>query len=136
MPYKDPEKKRENNRKYYRKNLESVQARQREYRRNNREYMIVKGAKRRAKDRGLPFDLTPKSISIPEACPILGIALKTGKNHSRECSPSLDRIIPELGYVEGNVRVISQRANRLKSDASIEELEAILKYMKEHENDV
>ena len=45
-------------------------------------------------------------------------------------SPSLDRIRLELGYVKGNVRVISGRANLLKNDATIEELEAVLGDMK------
>lgn len=47
-----------------------------------------------------------------------------GKNNS----PSLDRIRNELGYVRGNVIVISNRANRLKSDASIEELRDIASF--------
>jgi hypothetical protein len=42
-------------------------------------------------------------------------------------SPSLDRIVPEKGYVAGNIRVISQRANRIKSNATVEELRAVLK---------
>ena len=41
-------------------------------------------------------------------------------------SPSLDRIVPELGYVKGNIRVISNRANHLKSDATLEEHRKIL----------
>ena len=38
------------------------------------------------------------------------------------CSPSLDRIVPDRGYVPGNVRVVSDRANRLKGDRNLEEL--------------
>ena len=45
-------------------------------------------------------------------------------------SPSLDRIRPQLGYVAGNVRVISNRANHLKSNGTISEFEAVLAYMK------
>jgi hypothetical protein len=37
-------------------------------------------------------------------------------------SPSLDRIIPERGYVPGNIRVISDRANRLKGGRNLNEL--------------
>lgn len=40
-------------------------------------------------------------------------------------SPSLDKINPIKGYVKGNVRVISQRANWLKNDATYEEMETI-----------
>lgn len=45
-------------------------------------------------------------------------------------SPSIDRIIPELGYVRGNIAVISMRANKLKSDATSEELERISAWMR------
>ena len=44
-------------------------------------------------------------------------------------SPNLDRIFPKKGYVPGNVRVISQRANRIKSDATVEEMRAVLRDM-------
>lgn len=37
----------------------------------------------------------------------------------------MDRVIPELGYVKGNVEIISYRANRLKNDATYHELRAI-----------
>lgn len=146
MPYKDPEKNREYNRKYReankekyreydRKYYESNKEKRREYGRKYREANVEMGmwhsCKKRAKRRGLPFDLTIEDLEVPEKCPILGLELKVGSDSSLEVSPSLDRIVPELGYVKGNIRVISFRANRLKSDASIEELEAILKYMKE-----
>lgn len=36
---------------------------------------------------------------------------------------------------EGNVRVISYRANRLKGDASIEELQSIINYVRGHSNE-
>lgn len=39
-----------------------------------------------------------------------------------EDSPSIDKVIPELGYVRGNVWVISNKANRIKNNATLEEL--------------
>jgi hypothetical protein len=39
-----------------------------------------------------------------------------------------------LGYVPGNVFVICWRANFLKSNASLDELEKIMKYVKENSN--
>ena len=86
-------------------------------------------AKFRAKKQGIPFDLTVEDITIPEFCPILGIKLESGRGKGllrSDTIPSLDKIRPELGYVRGNVWVISWRANRLKSDASAEELELIV----------
>lgn len=83
--------------------------------------------KSRAKKNNIPFDIDVEDIVIPELCPILLIPLKTrqGKGYHPD-SPSLDRIVPKLGYVKGNVRVISARANLLKNDASELELTAIL----------
>lgn len=45
-------------------------------------------------------------------------------HHRYAGSPSLDRISPELGYVPGNVRVISDKANRLKGSRNLTELRA------------
>ncbi|MCA3718382.1 MAG: hypothetical protein IM674_09025 [Brevundimonas sp.] len=42
-----------------------------------------------------------------------------------DASPSLDRIDPHKGYVPSNVRVISDRANRLKGDRSLSEIQAL-----------
>lgn len=83
-------------------------------------------ARKRAQRFDLPFDLDPEKIIIPTVCPVLGISLD---GITRDTTPSLDRMVPGLGYVTGNVRVISFRANRIKSDASGAELRAILAYM-------
>jgi len=78
-------------------------------------------ARRRAKQRGIEFSITKDAIVIPLACPALGITLRLGSQRTGN-SPSLDRIIPTRGYVPGNVRVISDRANRLKGDRGLAEL--------------
>lgn len=71
---------------------------------------------------------------IPEFCPVLGIKLDTPKMGKKrpDGKPSIDRVDNSKGYVKGNVIVVSWRANRLKCDASIGELEAIVAYMKQH----
>ncbi len=79
-------------------------------------------ARNRAKKQGLPFTIGVEDLKIPKFCPVLGMELKRGTVKNRNSSPSLDRIIPELGYVPGNVVVVSFRANRIKNDSSIEEL--------------
>ena len=88
---------------------------------------IVYRVKSRAKLAGIPFNLTPDDIVIPDVCPVLGIPLrhKEGKQWSDRC-PSVDRLRPELGYTKGNIRIISTRANLLKSNASELELTAVL----------
>jgi hypothetical protein len=63
-------------------------------------------------------------------CPLLEIEL-TYKNHETKNMPknyaTLDRIDPSLGYVVGNIQILSQRANTLKNDASLEELRMLIK---------
>lgn len=78
-------------------------------------------AKKRAQDRGLPFSLAKNSIEVPKTCPALGVSMALAGRRSAT-SPSLDRIVPERGYVPGNVRVICDRANRLKGKRGLDEL--------------
>lgn len=102
---------------------------------NNPECMIYKGAKWRAKKKNLEFDLLLEDIEIPETCPVLGIKLKqnqTGRSGYYNDSYSLDRINPNKGYTKDNIRVISNRANLLKSNATVQELEKVLQDLKLH----
>jgi hypothetical protein len=91
---------------------------------------MLRAARYRAKKKNLPFDLSYDVLTIPERCPILNIPLFRGTSLSKDNSPSIDRIIPELGYINSNVRIISYRANRIKNDATLAELELILQYLK------
>lgn len=86
------------------------------------EYRMFEGAKRRAEEKGLPFDITIEDIVIPEICPLLEIPIETCSGTAGDSSPSLDRKIPHLGYVKGNIHVISFRANQIKNCASLDEL--------------
>lgn len=96
------------------------------------ESTLLTKAKKRAKEKNLPFNLTKTDIFIPEICPALGIQLKVNDDKLGDCSPTLDRFIPELGYVVGNIVVISARANRIKNNASIDEIGKIFSWMKEY----
>jgi hypothetical protein len=90
---------------------------------------MVSRTKYRAKMRGIEFNLTPEDITIPTHCPVLGMPLVSttrGRRGYFPDSPSIDRVHPDKGYVRGNVRVISARANLLKNDATVEELQAVL----------
>jgi hypothetical protein len=55
-------------------------------------------------------------------CPILGIPLFVKGEVAGPNSPSLDKIIPELGYIKGNRWVISYRVNAMKNDANLDEI--------------
>ena len=103
----------------------------------NPEKIMCKGAKYRAIKKNIHFSITYKDIHIPKICPILGIPLKLNKGGRPgffDDSPSLDRVIPEKGYVPENIRVISNRANRLKSNATAKEMRLILKDLEQIEN--
>jgi hypothetical protein len=95
---------------------------------------LVQAAKSRAKRYGIPCDITVDDIDWPTHCPILGVELDysrtaPGERQQRNCFPTLDRRDNALGYVAGNVFAISHRANRIKSDATADELRALLGYM-------
>jgi hypothetical protein len=83
----------------------------------------------RAKLLDIPFSITEKDIVVPEVCPVLGIPLERQGSKNRDAAPSVDRILPHLGYVVGNISVISQRANRIKNNATIEEIRRLLQWM-------
>jgi hypothetical protein len=86
---------------------------------------LLRWARRRAEEQSVVFNITLDDIIIPPVCPVLGIPIRCGSGSSTDNSPTLDKIVPELGYVSGNVVVISNRANRLKSNASWFELKRL-----------
>lgn len=104
----------------------------RKERRDKPIHSLFLDARRRAKKKKLPFNLNEETLSIPEKCPVLGITL--GRNGDNKFplpnSPSLDKVIPTLGYIDGNVNVISFRANDVKKDATAEEHERIAFYIR------
>ncbi len=154
MPYADPEKRRQALRDWRTRNPDKQQAinarasdRERAYRRShltqyaqyqqnsrrrNPQAHLLMDAKRRAKNASLPFSVVLSDINWVTHCPIFGVELDyiKGNGKVRTTSATLDRRVNDLGYVPGNVFVLSHRANRLKSDATVLELEAILRYMK------
>ena len=85
-----------------------------------------KTAKERAVKKDIPFDLEVQDLYdiLPEdgCCPIFGQPFKCGGGAGSKWAMSLDKIVPELGYVKGNVRWISMLANRMYSNATDEEL--------------
>jgi len=89
-------------------------------------------AKSRAKKNGREFNITINDFKMPLVCPVLNIPLvfNTGKSGGDFNSPTLDRIDSSLGYIKGNVVVISKRANIIKSDANYDELLMVAKWVK------
>ena len=131
-------------REYYANNSPVIRARQKDYQlrnlpgfavRNKKwsdkfpEKCLLKAAKSRAKKNGLPFNIDVTDIVIPEFCPILGIKLVRSTTGWMPDTPSLDKVLPHLGYVKGNVQVISGKANLMKNNATPGELQAFANWV-------
>ena len=115
--------------KYRQDNKEKIAESLKKYRQNNKEKLIVRRAKTRANKKNVPFNIDEDYIKKiwpkHNICPIFKIKFERG---NLDQSPSLDRIIPKLGYVKGNVQIMSHKANRIKNNATFEELIIIGKY--------
>ena len=143
---------REKAKRYRQKNKEAVYAKTKTWKDKNPEaikkhralwYSIPENrikhtltqAKRRALKNNVLFDITFEDLlPLPERCPVFNMPLNySGTGDKRgfvDNSPSIDRLIPSLGYTKGNVKIVSWRANRIKSDASVHELSKVLNYIK------
>lgn len=90
----------------------------------------VKLKKSYCKKHNIPFDLDANYLEsiYKGVCPITGVEFDRHVKTSDNC-PHLDRVVPELGYVKGNIQYICARMNRIKYNATIEELKNLLQYM-------
>ena len=103
----------------------------------------LSAARQRAKQKNLPFDIdTTYLVSIyptDDRCPVFGTVMTFGFTPTKRSggnpdSPSLDRIVPSLGYVRGNVVWMSFRANAIKQNATLEEIQAVAKFLSNLKN--
>ena len=93
-----------------------------------------------ARSRGLEFSISVEDIKelMTDTCPVLGIPMKfnpgcrAGTNHD---SYSVDRVDNNKGYTKDNIQIISRRANTLKNDATLEELERVVAYMRKQQGE-
>ena len=92
--------------------------------------------KSECKKKGIDFNLDAEYLRAlwTGICPITGGLITIGnKGMGSSKSAHLDRFNPDMGYVKGNVEYISGRMNRIKYDATVAELERILKWMKQRQ---
>jgi len=102
------------------------------YDRRPPEWRLWVSAYTRARKKKIEFTITPEDIVIPSVCPALGTPFVSNRGIS--CGPnrsaaSLDRIRPDLGYVPGNIIVISVRANSIKNDATADEVKKVAAWL-------
>ena len=89
----------------------------------------LNGARKRAKKYGYPFDIVIEDLMpFPTHCEIFDIELTYGENN-KHSGASLDKVIPSLGYVKGNVKIISSRANNMKGDSTLDDLKNMIQYI-------
>jgi hypothetical protein len=154
MAYKDKKDQKKYMKEYREKNKEALQEYHKEYREKNKEAIqkyqkeyhkeyyekikeespwifMTKTAKCRT---NLPSNIDSTYIKniwpSDNKCPALGIEFKKGRGKPIDSSPSLDRILPELGYIKGNVQIISMLANQIMSNATPDQVIQVGEYFK------
>ena len=146
MKYDNYESNREYFIEYQKTSIKAKEARKRYYEKNKDKWKIANinyrstkegrintrynDIKCRAKRKGIEFSLIREDFKWPEQCPILGIPIDFFAEGNSDNSPSVDRVDNTKGYIKGNVIFISNRANRIKNDSTIEELEKLIVYLK------
>lgn len=132
----------------YRRDADKYTKKHLEWSRKNREHLakyrkkhkakdplsyVLGSIKKRAKDNNYEFNLTVEDLreKWTDICPVFNIKMYF---HSvrQDNSFSVDRIDSSRGYTKDNICIISCRANQLKSNGTIEELEKVLIYMKKY----
>ncbi len=119
----NPEKYQAQYKARYKRNSEAILARAKAVRRtplgwakNKHSLIQIK-----AKAAGLEYNLTIEDfLQEISVCPVLGIALEYSSG--KENAVSVDRVDNSKGYTKDNIVLMSDRANRLKKDATLDEL--------------
>lgn len=108
------------------------------YRAHKRDsYFLHKSSRARSRAQHLrvPFDLDAEYLASiwSDTCPVLGVTISKTLPRGHPDAAELDRYIPSLGYVRGNVDFMSRRANRVKQDFSLEEMRKLIAWMEQRE---
>ena len=94
---------------------------------------LTSQTKGRATNLGVPFneqDVRDVLKNCSSVCPVFKTDFVLGEGLGpKDHSPTLDRIIPELGYVSSNMCVISWKANRIKNASSLEDLQQLTEWL-------
>ncbi len=130
-----PEKYKEKREKYYNDNIEKMKSRDKHRMLERPEYFLFSGARGRAKNRNLEFNITEQNIkkllNETKICPFRKTNFERGSNQKAvDNSMSLDRIDSSKGYIKNNIQIISYRANIIKNDITLELFKKIVSNFK------
>jgi hypothetical protein len=107
----------------YSESAERSLASYRKYRETHPKKCLLYSAQLNARQKNLECTITEDDIEIPTTCPLLGCVLTNIQGAGRQATNmSIDRIDPSMGYIKGNIQIISDKANRMKQNATKEEL--------------
>lgn len=125
-------------RDWYSRNKDVVKGHVKKYREETHPTRhLLQNVRNNAKRRGHEFSLEYEDVVWPTHCPALGIELnyRNKRGGPRNDSPSVDRIDNSKGYVKGNVIVVSQLANRIKTSATPAQVLRVAKFYAKLTND-
>ena len=103
---------------------------------------VVRNAKSRALKVDVPFELTEQYLESiwTGVCPVFQVRMDLPshrESHKRTpATPSLDRLVPDKGYVPGNVLWISLRANQMKNDGTSDDLFRVAEWLQQTEEEI
>ncbi len=115
-------------------NKDKILVHNRRARTSNPQWSIFQNKKSGAKKKGITFSLVFNDIHWPTHCPILGTELayiSDGSGKPKPNSPSFDRIDPTQGYLPDNVIIVSNKANVIKNNATVDELERVASFYRQ-----
>lgn len=106
-----------------------------EYNMRNKARYLTSSIKTRCKNKGLPFDLDKYENEINERiekgiCEVSGFPLRLEHGKRDFNSPSIDRVVPELGYVYSNIRIVAFSVNAALGDWGEDKFLQVLKHWK------
>lgn len=104
-------------------------------------HTTIEQVRHRAAKKGLPFDLTEEYLDsiFTGVCPAFYVRLTLPREEpipGYTYKSSLDRIIPEKGYVKGNVIFLSDLANRIKAEADHQQIQAVATWLHHIEKEI
>ena len=115
--------------------------RQQNYRKTKKGHLVnfLGHARGRAKVQNLPCNLTLEYLEsiASDECPVFNTPFVWGQSNGKHpYRPSLDRVVPDLGYIKGNVVFISFKANAIKQNVTEKELYAVADWLHDKRKEV